>query len=110
MFSKVSKTIVLLRKLQKILPRPILITICKYFIRPHVDYRDIIYIQAYNACFHQKLESIQYNMVLAMAIRERREETSREKFHHELGFDSLESRGWYRKLCYFYKFCQGSAA
>ena len=36
--NKVSKTIGLLSKLQKILPRPPLITIYKSFIRPHVDY------------------------------------------------------------------------
>ena len=30
-------------------------------------------------------------------------ETSREKLHHELGFESLVSRRWYRKLCCFYK-------
>ena len=41
--NKVSKTIGLLRKLQKILPKPPLITIRKSFIRPHLDYGDIIY-------------------------------------------------------------------
>ena len=65
--NKVSKTIGLLSKLQKILPRPPLITIYKSFIRPHVDYRDVIYNQVYNVSFHQKIESIQYN---ALAITE----------------------------------------
>ena len=75
--NKVSKTIEFLRKLQKILPRPPLITIYKSFIRSHLDYGDIIYDQAYNVSFHQKIESIQYNAALAItgAIRE----TSREK-------------------------------
>ena len=41
--NKVIKTIVLLRKLQKTLPKPSLITIYKSFIRPHLDYGDIIY-------------------------------------------------------------------
>ena len=41
--SKVNKTIGLLRKLQNILPRQSLITIYKSFIRPHLDYGDIIY-------------------------------------------------------------------
>ena len=99
--NKVSKTIGLLRKLQKILPRPPLITIYKSFIRSHLDYGDIIYDQAYNVSFHQKIESIQYNAALAItgAIRG----TSREKLYHELGFESLVSRRWYRKLCCFYK-------
>ena len=40
---KVNKTIGLLRKLQDALPRVSLITIFKSFIRPHLDYGDIIY-------------------------------------------------------------------
>ena len=51
---KVNKAIGLLRKLQNILPRRSLITIYKSFIRPHLDYRDIIYDRAYNSSFHQK--------------------------------------------------------
>ena len=43
----ISKTIGLLRKLQSILPRPALLTIYKCFIRPHLDYGDIIYDQVY---------------------------------------------------------------
>ena len=41
--NKVSKTIGLLGKRQKILPRPPLTTIYKLFIRPHLHYGDIIY-------------------------------------------------------------------
>ena len=69
--NKVNKTIGLLRKLQNILPRSALLTIYKSFIRPHLDYGDIIYDQAYNASFHQKLELLQYNACLAItgAIR-----------------------------------------
>ena len=64
--NKISKTIGLLRKLQNILPRPALLTIYKCFIRPHLDYGDIIYDQAYNLSFHQKLESIRYNAALTL--------------------------------------------
>ena len=42
MGAKVSRTIVLLRKLQHILPRHALITIYKSFVRPYLDYRDIL--------------------------------------------------------------------
>ena len=45
--NKVNKTIGFLRKLQNILPRSALLTIYKSFIRPHVDYSDITYDQAY---------------------------------------------------------------
>ena len=41
--NKISKTIGLLRKLQNILPTPALLIIYKCFIRPYLDYGDIIY-------------------------------------------------------------------
>ena len=89
---------VLLRKFQQILPT--LLTICKTFIRSRLDYADIIYDQAYNSAFHDKLESIQYNACLAItgAIRG----TSTEKIYQELGLESLKSRRWFRKLRHFY--------
>ena len=49
----------MLRKLQKALPRPKLMILHKAFVRPHQDYGDVIYDQAYNEKFHQKLESTQ---------------------------------------------------
>ena len=71
--SKVDKTIGLLRKLQAVLPRASLVTIYKAFIRPRLDYGDIMYDQAYKESFHQKLESIQYNAAPAItgATREK---------------------------------------
>ena len=50
--SKISKTIGLLRKLQKILTSTPLFTIHQSFIRSHVDYGDILYGKAYNISFH----------------------------------------------------------
>ena len=95
--SKVNKTIGLLRKLQNISQRESLITICKSFIRPHVDYGDVIYDEAYNFLFYQCIEFVQYNGSLAMvgAIRG----TSKREIYQELGFESLQQRRWYRKLC-----------
>ena len=99
--NKVNKTIGLLRKLQNTLPRPSLLTIYKSFIRPHLDYSDVIYDQAYNVSFQKGIESIQYNAAVCItgAIRE----TSKEKLFEELGLESLQHRPWYRKLCCFYK-------
>ena len=54
-----NKTISLLRKLQDILLRQSLIITYKAFVRPHVHYGDILYNQAYNKSFDQKLEKIQ---------------------------------------------------
>ena len=44
-----------------ILPRRSLVTIYKSFVRPHLDYGDIIFNQVFNKSFHDNLESIQYN-------------------------------------------------
>ena len=87
MSNKIIKAIGLLRKLQNILPRPALLTIRKCFVRPHLDYGDIIYEQAYNLSFHRKLESIQCNAALALTgtISGR----SREKLYQGLGLESL---------------------
>ena len=77
------------------------ITLYKAFVRPHLDYGDIIYDQAHNPWFHQKLESLQYNVCWAItgAIRG----SSREKLYQELDFESLQQRRWYRKLSSFCK-------
>ena len=100
-FNKTNKTIGLLRKLQNNLPRAPLITIYKSFIRPHLDYGDILYDQTFNNSFRERLESIQYNAALAItgAIRG----SSREKLYQKLGFESIQQRRWYRKLFLFYK-------
>ena len=85
----------LLCKLHNTLPRLPSLTIYESFIRPHLDYGDLIYDQAYTASFHQKIESVQYNSALAItgAIRG----ISKEKIYHELGLESLEKRRWYQE-------------
>ena len=49
--NKVNKSIGLLRKLQKFLPRRSLVTIYKSFIRTHIDYAEIIFDQVFNKPF-----------------------------------------------------------
>ena len=97
-FEKTSKSIGLIRKLRNFLPRPSLLQIYKSFVRPHLDYGDIIHDKAFIGYFQKKLESIQYNAALAItgAIRG----TSREKTYSELGLKSLQDRRWYRKSCF----------
>ena len=99
--NKVNKTVGLLHKLQNTLPRTSLITIFKLFIRPILDYGDIICDRAYSTSFYQNIESIQYNAASAItgAVRG----TSREKLYQELGFESIQQRRWYRKLCCLFK-------
>ena len=52
--TKVNVTVGLIRKLQNILLRPALMTIFKAFVRPHLQYGDVIYDEAYRETFHQK--------------------------------------------------------
>ena len=99
--AEVSWTMDLLRKFQQVLPRPSLITIYKAFIRPRLDYGDVIFDEAFNNSFHQRLESIQYNDALAITGAIRR--ISKEKLYQELGFESLQPRRWFRKLSLFYR-------
>ena len=63
---KVNKTIGIIHKLQTVLPRSALLTIYKSFIRPHLDYGDIICDKAFNEPLHAKLELLQYNTTLAI--------------------------------------------
>ena len=100
-FSRVNKSIGLLRTFQPVLPRSSFFTIYKAFIRNHFDYADVIHDQSYKSSFHKKLESIRNNATLAPtgAVRG----SSSEKLYQELGLKSPQNRWWFRKLCQFYK-------
>ena len=99
--SKVYKGIGLLRNVSNKFPRQALVTIYKAFIKPHLDYGDIVYDKPDNETFINKIEKAQYDAALAVtgAIRG----TSREKLYAELGIESLKFRRWFRKLACFYK-------
>ena len=87
-------------KVPKSLLRLVLITMYKALVRPHLDYGDMIYDEAYNKRFHQKLESIQYNAYLPLSGTIRG--SSKEKLYHKLCLELLQHWHWYRKL---YLFC-----
>ena len=97
---KCNKLIGLLRRLSVNLPRNALLTIYKSFIRPHLDYGDILYDKPNNEIFQNKIERIQYRACLAItgAIQS----TSREKVYDEFGLHSLAKRRWRSKLIFFY--------
>ena len=56
-----NKAVGLLRKLQTFLPCNILLTIYKSFIRPLLDYADVIYDEPSNALFSKKMN--QFNIM-----------------------------------------------
>ena len=60
--SKVNKGISVIKKLRHFLPRNLLVTIYKAFLRPLLDYGDIIYDQLHNVSFCEKLESVQIRL------------------------------------------------
>ena len=99
--TKADKGIGLIRKLAHILPRQSLLTIYKSFIRPRLDYGDIVYDQPNNENFCNTIEKVQHNAALAItgAIKG----TSQLKIYNELGIKSLKFRRWFRRLCVFFK-------
>ena len=74
-------------------------TICKSFIRLHLDYSDIAYDQSTNDLV--KNRKVQYNaaLVITGAIKG----TSRKKLFKDLGLESLKLSRKLRGLCTFYK-------
>ena len=51
--SKTNRTKGLMRKLQNLLPREALITICKAFVRSYLDFGDVLFGQAFYASSHE---------------------------------------------------------
>ena len=99
--AKANKGIGIIRKLAKVLPVESLITIYKSFVRPHIDYGDIIYDQPNNDSFYNMIERVQHNAALSITGAIKR--TSQLKIYKELGLESLKFRRWFRCLCFFYK-------
>ena len=96
-----NKLIGLIRRLSVKLPRNALLTIYKSFIRPHLDYGDILYDKPNNENFQNKIKKVQYRACLAIAGAI--QGTSGEKIYEELGLHSLAKRRWRSKLIFFYK-------
>ena len=78
------------------MPRKSLVTIHKAFLRPLIDYGDIIYDQPQNESFCEKLQFVQY--ISALAITGALQGTSHDKIYQELGLESLISRRRYKRL------------
>ena len=55
-----------MKKLSLFLSRKTLLTIYKSFVRPNIDYADIIYDEPFNESFKTKIEMIQYRTALVI--------------------------------------------
>ena len=98
---KCSRVIGLIRRLSVALPQNVLLTIYNSFVRPHLDYGDILYDKPNNENFQNKLEKVQYRACLEIAGAI--QGTSGTKLYDELGLHSLIKRCWCNKLIFFYK-------
>ena len=83
------------------MPCDSLFAIYKPFMRPYLDYEDLIYDKPRKTTFSNRIESAQYNTALEIigSIRG----TSKEKLYQELGFGVMKERRWFRRICCFYK-------
>ena len=109
--AEANKGVGMIKYLSRYLPRHSLDQIYKLYVRPHFDYCDVIYhIPNFDDTFNvntsvhylmSSLESVQYSAALVITGAWRG--TSRDKICHELGWETLADRRWYRRLTLFYK-------
>ena len=90
---KARRGIGLLKHLSKYVSREVLDQIYKLYVRPHLDYGDIIY-HKYDP--DKQLEQAQYKAALAVSGAWKGTNRSRP------GWETLYDRRWYRRLCHFF--------
>ena len=93
----------MIKYLSKYVSRDVLDQVCKLYVRPHLDYGDIIYHRHYPEMilnFTKRIEQTQYSAALAVADVWRG--TNRQKLYNELGWESLYQRRWFSRLCHFF--------
>ena len=105
------KKIGVLRFLSKYLPLKTLSQMYKMFVRPHLDYGDIIYhiphlVNEYDSTISlhplmERVEKVQYHAALAITGCWRG--SNRNTLYEELGWESLSDRRWSRRLIKYYK-------
>ena len=99
-----------IRYLSKYVSRDVLDQMYKLYVRPHLDYDDIIYHKVDSELsldFTKKLEATQYSAALAVSGAWRG--TSKSKLYEELGWENLYHRRWYRRLTHFFKLRQSGS-
>ena len=92
---KVRRGIGIIRFLSKYVSRDVLDQIYKLYVRPHLDYGDIIYHKydlEFKLDFAKRLESAQYSAALAVCGAWRG--TNTDKIYEELGWEILYYKRW----------------
>ena len=100
------KGLSLLKFLSKFVNRNVLSLSYKMYIRPHLDYGDVIY-HNQRADLMDLVERVQYKE--ALIVTGCWQGTSRKRLYEELGWESLTDRRWLRRLTVFYKISKGLA-
>lgn len=113
--SKARKGIGVIKYLSSYLPVKTLDQIYKMYVRPHLDFCDVIYHNPkipsdFDSSFRltnlmDQIESIQYQAALAVTGTWRG--TSLNKIYDELGWEPLTDRRWFRRLVQFFKIYNG---
>ena len=101
---KARRGIGLIRHLSQHVSRDVLDQMYKFYVRPHLDYGDIIYHRYdpnFSSILTRRLEQVQYTA--SLAVTGAWKGTSRQRLYEELGWESLYERRWYRRLCHFFK-------
>ena len=102
--TKARKGIGVLRFMSKYLHRDVLDQLYKLYVRPHLDYCDIIYHKHdldLKLDFTKKLESVQYSA--ALPVSGAWKGTNTDRIYEELGWEPLYYHRWQRRLTHFYK-------
>ena len=109
--SKTRRGIGLLKYLSQYLFRHTLNNLYKLYVRPHLDYGDVIYHIPAKVCefsnniivpnLMEKIAYVQYSAALAVTGAWRK--TSCDKIYAERGWESLSSRRWSRRMILSYK-------
>ena len=103
--NKCNKIIGIMKRLSLILSTKTLLATYKSFVRPNLDYTDIIYDKLFNESFKRKIEMVQYKAALVITAAMKR--TSRDRLYQELGLESLADRKWSRRPFFFHQIIQG---
>ena len=107
---KARKGICVIRFMAKYVTRGLLDQMYKLYVRPHLDYGDVIYHRddpEKNSSLTKRLESVQYSAVLAVAGAWKG--TSYDKLSDDPGWEYLYHRRRFRRLSHFYSIVNGNS-
>ena len=104
---KARRGIGLIKCLSKYVSRDVSDQVYKLYVRPHLDYGDIIYHRFdpdMKSTIAKNIEQAQYTA--ALAVIGAWKGSSRQRLYEELGWESIYDRRWYRRLCHFFQLRQ----